>query len=62
MIKKSFLKSAAALLLGGVMVAGTAQAAEFEMRQASDLDDLLKLVKVHPEKSRSAKQPEFGEG
>ena len=27
------------------MVASTANAAEFEMRQASDLDDLLKLVK-----------------
>jgi biopolymer transport protein ExbB len=45
MIMKSLVKSAAALLLGGVMVAGTANAAEFEMRQASDLDDLLKLVK-----------------
>ena len=45
MIMKSLVKSAAALLLGGVMIAGTANAAEFEMRQASDLDDLLKLVK-----------------
>ena len=45
MIMKSLVKSAAALLLGGAMVASTANAAEFEMRQASDLDDLLKLVK-----------------
>lgn len=45
MIMKSLVKSAAALLLGGALVATTANAAEFEMRQASDLDDLLKLVK-----------------